>query len=78
MFALFEKALAPTAANRSEPPAGLLAFYWHYARQAKGLFSINGVDMNPPEKTIENGKKLVEYRARLTADAIRKAIGGAP
>jgi creatinine amidohydrolase len=44
-------------------------------RQAKGLFSINGVDMNPPEKTIENGRKLVEYRARLTADAIDKAIG---
>ena len=44
-------------------------------RQAKGLFSINGVDMNPPEKTIENGKKLVEYRAKLTVDAIRKAIG---
>ena len=42
-------------------------------RQAKGLFSINGVDMNPPEKTIENGKKLVEYRARLTVDAIKKA-----
>lgn len=45
-------------------------------RQAKGLFSINGVDMNPPEKTIENGKKLVEYRARLTVDAINKAIAG--
>jgi creatinine amidohydrolase/Fe(II)-dependent formamide hydrolase-like protein len=45
-------------------------------RQAKGLFSINGVDMNPPEKTIENGRKLVEYRARITADAIRKAVGG--
>ena len=44
-------------------------------RQAKGLFSINGVDMNPPEKTIENGKKLVEYRARLTVDAILKVIG---
>ena len=44
-------------------------------RQAKGLFSINGVDMNPPEKTIENGKKLVEYRARITVDAIRKAVG---
>ena len=43
-------------------------------RQAKGLFSINGVDMNPPEKTIENGKKLVEYRAKLTVDAIKKAI----
>jgi creatinine amidohydrolase len=44
-------------------------------RQAKGLFSINGVDMNPPEKTIENGKKLVEYRARLTVEAIEKAVG---
>ena len=43
-------------------------------RQAKGLFSINGVDMNPPEAAIENGKKLVEYRARLTVDAIRKAV----
>jgi creatinine amidohydrolase/Fe(II)-dependent formamide hydrolase-like protein len=43
-------------------------------RQAKGLFSINGVDMDPPEKTIENGKKLIEYRARLTVDAIKKAI----
>ena len=44
-------------------------------RQAKGLFSINGVDMNPPEKTIENGKKLVDYRARLTVAAIEKAVG---
>jgi creatinine amidohydrolase len=44
-------------------------------RQAKGLFSINGVDMNPAEKTVENGKKLVEYRARLTVEAIQKAIG---
>lgn len=47
-------------------------------RQAKGLFSINGVDMNPPEKTIENGKKLVEYRAKITVDAIRKAVGHRP
>lgn len=44
-------------------------------RQAKGLFSINGVDMNPPEKTIENGKKLVEYRAKITVEAIQKAMG---
>jgi creatinine amidohydrolase/Fe(II)-dependent formamide hydrolase-like protein len=43
-------------------------------RQAKGLFSINGVDMNPPERTIENGRKLVEYRARITVEAIRKAL----
>lgn len=45
-------------------------------RQAKGLFSINGVDMNPPEKATENGKKLVEYRARITVEAIEKAVGG--
>lgn len=43
-------------------------------RIAAGLFSINGVDMNPASKTIENGKKLVEYRAKLTAEAIRKSI----
>lgn len=43
-------------------------------RQAKGLFHINGVDMNPPEKTIEMGKKAVEWRANITVKAIRKAI----
>ncbi len=40
MFALFERLLKPTAAfNDPEPPSGLLAFYWHYARQAKPLFA---------------------------------------
>jgi ATP-binding cassette, subfamily B, multidrug efflux pump len=39
MFRLFEKALNPTdPPAQSQPPAGLLAFYWHFARQAKGLF----------------------------------------
>src|SRR5215470_15345233 len=39
MFRLFEKALDPTRQPaRSEPPTGLIAFYWHFARQAKGLF----------------------------------------
>lgn len=47
-------------------------------RQAKGLFSINGVDMNPPARAIENGKKLVEYRARITVAAIQKAVGRKP
>lgn len=44
-------------------------------RQAKKLFSINGVDMNPPAKAVDNGRKLVAYRARLTVAAIKKAIG---
>src|SRR4051794_9549135 len=39
MFRRFEKLLNPTEAPaRPEPPAGLLAFYWHFARQAKWLF----------------------------------------
>src|SRR5713226_6868718 len=38
MFALFERLLQPTAPpERPEPPADLVAFYWHFARQAKGL-----------------------------------------
>ena len=40
MFSFFERLLKPTANfNDPEPPSGLIAFYWHYARQAKGLFA---------------------------------------
>jgi ATP-binding cassette subfamily B multidrug efflux pump len=40
MFALFERLLRPTdAPKHPEPPAGLLAFFWHFARQAKWLFA---------------------------------------
>jgi len=39
MFRFFEKTLTPTAApDGVEPPPGLAAFYWHFARQAKMLF----------------------------------------
>jgi ATP-binding cassette, subfamily B, multidrug efflux pump len=39
MFAFFERFLTPTAApDQPVPPAGLLAFLWHFARQAKWLF----------------------------------------
>jgi ATP-binding cassette, subfamily B, multidrug efflux pump len=39
MFSLFERYLEPTAVpEHPEPPASLLAFLWHFARQAKGLF----------------------------------------
>src|SRR5262245_54824036 len=39
MFALFERLLPPTAMpEHPEPPPGLVGFYWHFARQAKGLF----------------------------------------
>src|SRR5262249_10127176 len=39
MFGVLERVVEPTAPpDRPEPPAGLTAFYWHFARQAKGLF----------------------------------------
>src|SRR5262245_19802041 len=39
MFSLFERYLKPTAVpEHPEPPASLLGFLWHFARQAKGLF----------------------------------------
>jgi ATP-binding cassette, subfamily B, multidrug efflux pump len=40
MFALFERFLTPTAAPENpEPPASLVGFLWHFARQAKWLFA---------------------------------------
>ncbi len=39
MFRFFERSLRPTSVpGQAEPPDGLVAFYWHFARQAKGLF----------------------------------------
>jgi ATP-binding cassette subfamily B multidrug efflux pump len=39
MFRFFERLLDPTRPPRQpEPPPRLTAFYWHFARQAKGLF----------------------------------------
>jgi len=43
-------------------------------RVAAGLASINGIDLTPLEKTVEIGRKMVDYRARYTADVIRTAI----
>jgi ATP-binding cassette subfamily B multidrug efflux pump len=39
MFKPFERYLQPTAVpDHPEPPASLLAFLWHFARQAKAMF----------------------------------------
>ncbi len=38
MFAFFETRIRPTARPGTAPPSGLMAFYWHYVRQTKGLF----------------------------------------
>jgi len=40
MFTKFERLLTPTAPpEHPEPPGGLIAFLWHFARQAKWLFA---------------------------------------
>ena len=38
VFAFFESRINPTARPGEAPPATLLAFYWHYVRQARQLF----------------------------------------
>src|ERR1043165_6347605 len=41
MFAVFERLLKPAVAPETpEPPPGLIAFYWHFAKQAKPLFAM--------------------------------------
>jgi creatinine amidohydrolase/Fe(II)-dependent formamide hydrolase-like protein len=42
-------------------------------RGAAGKFSINGVDLAPAPKTIEWGKKIIEFRANATVKAIEEA-----
>jgi hypothetical protein len=44
-------------------------------RVAAGRATINGVDILPREKTIEMGRRIVEFRAENAVTAIRKAIG---
>lgn len=43
-------------------------------RQDAGKASINGQTLLPIETTIANGRKLVEIRANLTVEAIRKTL----
>jgi len=38
MFAFFETRIRPTAPPLAAPPPGLLAFYWHFIRQTRGLY----------------------------------------
>jgi ATP-binding cassette subfamily B multidrug efflux pump len=39
MFRFFETLVDSTASPPGEPPSGLRTFYWHFIRQAKGLFA---------------------------------------
>jgi creatinine amidohydrolase len=46
-------------------------------RRKANRATINGVSLLPMEKTLEMGKKIVELRAKLTVDAITKAMAAA-
>ncbi len=43
-------------------------------RIAANKTTINGISIVPKEKTIEFGKKVVEWRANIAVDAIKKAL----
>lgn len=43
-------------------------------RIAAGKFHINGVDLAPQSKTIEWGKRIIDFRADATVAAFRKSI----
>lgn len=45
-------------------------------RLAADLASINSVSIAPAEQTIELGRRMIEFRAAMTAEAIREAIAG--
>ena len=38
MFSYFEQRVRTTSIPAQEPPEGLLAFFWHFVRQTKGLY----------------------------------------
>jgi hypothetical protein len=44
-------------------------------RVKAGRFTINGVPLAPIGQTIENGKKMVAFRTKVTVEAIRKSMG---
>jgi creatinine amidohydrolase/Fe(II)-dependent formamide hydrolase-like protein len=45
-------------------------------RMEAGLFHINGIQLAPIDGTVALARRLVAYQVEVTADAIRKRIGG--
>ncbi|HEU0067947.1 MAG TPA: creatininase family protein [Nitrospiraceae bacterium] len=43
-------------------------------RIAAGNFRINGVDLAPAQQTVQWGKRIIDFRAAATVDAITKAM----
>lgn len=45
-------------------------------RRTAGLFSINGVGLDPLERTLRLAEDLVAYQTQVTVEAVRRATGG--
>jgi creatinine amidohydrolase/Fe(II)-dependent formamide hydrolase-like protein len=43
-------------------------------REAAGKTTINGISILPKDKTIEMGRKIIEFRANVAVEAIKKVI----
>src|SRR5262245_47752070 len=82
MFRFFETRIDPTARPpQAEPPATLRGFYWHYIRQAKGLFAALfalGFVLAIIEAVIPYLiGRLVSILSRTPAEEVLKAAGPA-
>ena len=77
-------ALGQAAAPDPESPRPIDAFdsvwigelAWMELRRRSGLFTINGVPLDPAEKTLALARDLVDYQAEVTVEAIRRAPAG--
>lgn len=47
-------------------------------RLSAGRFHINKIDLSPAEKTVEWGRRVVNYRAQRTVDAVRRLTAKTP
>ena len=49
-----------------------------HERRKAGTFAINGVPLDPIEKTISNGLRIVQFRTEVTVAAVRKSMAAKP
>lgn len=52
------------------------AFIRTEERRRAGLFRINGIELDPLDRTLALARELLAYQAHVTVEAIREAIGG--
>ena len=79
MFAFFESRIHPTQLPTGSPPPGLVGFYWHFVRQARGLYAamfVTGLAVAAIDTLIPVfiGKLVTLMEATDRAAAFRAAV----